>query len=159
MRLSPELEARVLALDGVVVRDASSPAPLVDRQRVQFAIECRTVSEANQREHWAVKFKRNKSQQEATWWAIFDAGLHKGCFSSAESLRVTFERIGRTKMDSDNLAGAFKHIRDAVARWLDVDDGDERIHWVYRQWPEGKGKSVLVTIERMTAAHSQEPTE
>jgi len=36
-------------------------------------------------------------------------------------------------MDSDNLAGAFKGIRDQLARELKVDDGDPQIEFRYKQ--------------------------
>lgn len=140
-----ELEAHALAAGGTV-RGCGTVGE--NRPRVQqILIPTKVVSEANQREHWAVKLKRKKDQQESTWWAIFDAGFHRGSFASAESIRVTFNRIGGRRMDSDNFAGAFKHIRDAVARWLDIDDGDERIEWVYEQ-NAGKGAGVFMTIER-----------
>lgn len=36
-------------------------------------------------------------------------------------------------LDTDNLAGALKGCRDAVAHWLGVDDRDPRIVWAYDQ--------------------------
>ncbi|HEY4117921.1 MAG TPA: hypothetical protein VGM56_08700 [Byssovorax sp.] len=46
---------------------------------------------------------------------------------------VTLERVGANPMDTDNLAAGFKTIRDAVARWLRLDDADDRIVWSYAQ--------------------------
>lgn len=31
--------------------------------------------------------------------------------------------------DDDNLAGALKPVRDELAEWLEVDDGDRRVLW------------------------------
>jgi hypothetical protein len=47
-------------------------------------------------------------------------------------------------MDSDNLAGAFKALRDAVAALLDVDDGTDRIRWHYRQKPGPHAVAVRI---------------
>ena len=90
----------------------------------------RIVSEANQRCHWAERKRRGDAQKAAVICAltnspfdyIFDHGL----------LRITLTHIGR-KMDSDNLAGGFKAIRDAIARWLGRDDGDDSLDWRYTQ--------------------------
>lgn len=34
-----------------------------------------------------------------------------------------------TYMDSDNLAAALKPVRDELAEWIGIDDGDHRIAW------------------------------
>jgi hypothetical protein len=36
-------------------------------------------------------------------------------------------------LDGDNLQSGFKAVRDGVADWLGVDDGDKRIDWQYGQ--------------------------
>jgi hypothetical protein len=37
-------------------------------------------------------------------------------------------------LDDDNLTGALKGVRDAVAQWLEVDDRDRsRVRYVYEQ--------------------------
>lgn len=42
---------------------------------------------------------------------------------------------GRSKaMDSDNLANAFKHVRDAISRAIGIDDGSSQISFQYSQW-------------------------
>jgi len=83
-----------------------------------FTIPVRTVSEANQREHWSRKHKRKKAQQEAAFWVL---GVNRVAGPRASySLRLT--RIAPRTLDADNLAGCFKHIIDAVAKWLGVDD-------------------------------------
>ena len=47
---------------------------------------------------------------------------------------VTLTRYGVRYLDDDNLAAAFKRIRDGVADALGVDDGDRRrIRWEYVQ--------------------------
>jgi hypothetical protein len=43
---------------------------------------------------------------------------------------VTMTRVAPSNgLDSDNLSGSMKAIRDAVAEWLGVDDRDARIEW------------------------------
>ncbi len=46
---------------------------------------------------------------------------------------VTFTRFGPQKFDDDNLAYAFKCVRDTLADWIGVDDGDPRYKWRYRE--------------------------
>lgn len=97
-------------------------------------IPIKTVSTMNVREHWAVRAKRSKSQREATHWAC------KSLERVEPPLIITLTRIGSRKLDSDNLAASFKAIRDGVADWLGVDDGDERLTWIYAQ---EKGKYAV----------------
>jgi hypothetical protein len=66
--------------------------------------------------------------------------------------RVTLMRpIARIPLDTDNLSGAFKGVRDEVAAFLGVDDKSERIHWVYTQ-EKGKGLKSTITIEVLPVA-------
>lgn len=97
--------------------------------RVEF--DLKVVSEANQREHWSAKLKRKNTQQCVAWTVL--------CFYNPPTgkLTITLTRHGR-RMDSDNLAGAFKHVRDTIAFWLQRDDGDPSLTWIYNQEP-GKG--------------------
>jgi hypothetical protein len=64
---------------------------------------------------------------------------------------VTLTRIGPRDLDSDNLAGSAKAVRDAVARWLGVDDGPRApVEWRYAQERPAKGAkryAVRITIE------------
>lgn len=47
---------------------------------------------------------------------------------------VVLTRIGPRRLDSDNLASSAKAVRDGVADWLGVDDGDEsKVQWLYEQ--------------------------
>lgn len=90
------------------------------------------VSEANMREHWALKNKRKKSQQQMLQACWIKAGLLD--FVWAFPLKITFTRIGVRKLDSDNLAGSGKAVRDQIAKLLNVNDGDEsKVTWHYEQ--------------------------
>lgn len=90
--------------------------------------DIKTVSEANQREHWAKKLKRKKGQQNdfRVLWL-----KHKPVVSLPAV--VTFTRYSCNVLDSDNLAGAFKHVRDAMAKLLNIDDGSDSVKWNYAQ--------------------------
>ena len=93
---------------------------------MEFPIK--TVSEANRREHWAVKNARKKMQQLdfTALWRSF-----KGTVEPPAT--VTFTRYSCNVLDSDNLAGAFKHVRDALAKEIGIDDGSPLIKWEYKQ--------------------------
>ena len=60
------------------------------------------------------------------------------------TLEITLTRVGIRKMDSDNLSGSCKAIRDGIADALEIDDGDERLDWQYRQ---EVGKVYCVKVE------------
>lgn len=121
---------------------------------MDFYVPIKTVSEANQREHWAVKHKRKLAQQEAVT-VVMQNYLRRQKVSLP--CTVKFTRIGPRKLDTDNLAGAFKAIRDAVARRLGVDDGDDRVTWEYDQKPTGNiVYGVKVEISQTLTAASQD---
>lgn len=93
-----------------------------------YRFNIKTVSEANQREHWATKNRRKKQQQSdfSTLWRSM------GC-SVTPPATVTFTRYSCRLLDTDNLAGAFKHCQDALAREIGIDDGDDRVAYRYAQ--------------------------
>lgn len=106
-----------------------------------------TVSEANMREHWAVKAKRKKQHTQVA------AMLTRSAFSGVVGkpplpLCITLTRHGKRRLDPDNLAGSFKGIQDGIAKALGVDDGDERLTWVYDQRKGCVDLGVRVSIER-----------
>lgn len=84
---------------------------------------------ANQREHWRKRHKRSAMQKDITRIECIVKGATKSLFPE----HVTLIRRGPRKLDGDNLQGAFKSVRDAIADAFDVDDGDDGITWVYQQ--------------------------
>lgn len=52
------------------------------------------------------------------------------------------------RMDDDNLAHAFKPLRDAIADWIGIDDGSSRLRWEYGQVETRGEKGTAVKIER-----------
>jgi hypothetical protein len=102
------------------------------------------VSEANRRDHWTVVRRRVEIQAEALARALADAGLTN--HRPPLPVRVVFTHVGKTELDDDNLARAFKALRDHVAKWLGVDDADPLVTWMYHQ-TAGPTPGVVVTIE------------
>lgn len=90
--------------------------------------DIKTVSEANQREHWAVKARRKRSQQRdfSILWKTQKQVIELPA-------TFTFTRYACKLMDSDNLAGAFKHVRDQLAKEIGIDDGSDQIRFEYKQ--------------------------
>jgi hypothetical protein len=63
------------------------------------------------------------------------------------NVRVSFVVFRKRELDRDNLVGGLKHLRDAVAASLGLDDADHLIAWEYAQI-ETKGRTgVVVRIE------------
>lgn len=102
----------------------------------------------NGRGHWAVSYRFNKAQgKELDIW--FYGMRLSPAFKGRWKIKLT--RLGCTSpMDSDNLARAFKHIRDKLAGWLGVDDRDsERLSWEYDQCSESQ-VGIQIEIQNLS---------
>ena len=114
----------------------------------------RVMSEANTRGHWATRHRRNRMQQDLVRVALLR--LDRAGLLAAGRLRVTFSRVRGPRgqvMDSDGLCIAFKHVRDAVAAWLQRDDGDPWWDWQYHpEQVRGKEYGVRIRFEAVPAA-------
>jgi hypothetical protein len=100
---------------------------LPERGMISVRVPIKTVSGLNVREHWRVRAKRVKAERSAVAWAMSctdPPGL---------PAIVTLTREGKRLLDSDNLQGSQKAVRDAVADWLNCNDADPRIEWRYAQ--------------------------
>lgn len=104
-----------------------------------FDFELLVVSEANEREHHLVRAKRAKRQRETTLIALTKAiGRLEGrkLLEREGRLLVCLTRLSAGRLDDDNLAGAFKHVRDEIARWLGCDDNPGApVRWSVHQEP------------------------
>lgn len=60
---------------------------------------------------------------------------------------VSLVSLRKRILDDDNDVGAKKHLRDAIAASLGLDDGDKRFTWQYSQQPTTGREGVLVHIE------------
>jgi hypothetical protein len=107
-------------------------------------------SEQNRRDHWA-QSKRRRDQQAAEVITAVEPYLN--WVGRDARLRIELTRLAPRELDSDNLIGGFKRIRDVIAwvangrrmRWttihgvkqlrpaMGVDDDDPRFKWQYGQ--------------------------
>lgn len=109
----------------------------------------RLVSEANAHEHWRNRARRAKAQRNLVTLVL--RGTVARDMMLVAPLTVTITRIAPSRgLDSDNLVGSAKHVRDAVAAILGVDDRDERVSWHVEQASGPYG--VLVAIESKEGA-------
>lgn len=103
-------------------------------------VPIKTCSPNGSHGHWSAKANRAKSQRFAVMCAMAGKPLPK------LPVTVTITRVGKKKLDSDNLAISAKHVRDQVAAAYGIDDADERYTWNYSQ-RVGKHYGVEILIE------------
>jgi hypothetical protein len=107
----------------------------------------------NSRLHWATKARRVKHQRNIV--AVVLAKKR----APQPPVVVTITRCSPGTLDDDNATASAKAVRDEVARWLGVDDGDPRVTWrvLQRRAPWGVEIAIdhggappptLVTTER-----------
>jgi len=98
------------------------------------------VSELNAREVWAKRHRRSTVHHREVAYAL------ERVPRVSPPCRVVITRCASRALDTDNLTGAAKYVRDAVALWLGVDDADSRVEWVVRQEPPAQGVGVRLEI-------------
>ncbi len=65
-----------------------------------------------------------------------------------KSMVVSLVRYAHGRqLDTDNLVGGFKPLRDAIAASLGIDDGDKRIRWEYGQAETRGAEGTVVKID------------
>jgi hypothetical protein len=112
---------------------------------ITLELPLRLVSEANQR-GWSHKAQRAKGQRGPTKLAL---QARFGTIATDGHVVVTLTRIGPRLLDDDNLASSAKAVRDGVADWLGIDDGDAaRVSWRYAQEAVGVRRyGVRIDVE------------
>jgi hypothetical protein len=128
--------------------------PTVGRRVGQAAmivavLPLRIVSILNRREHWAVRAKRAKSQRMTAYYGMLKARAEP----PPAPLRICLTRVysrHSKPMDHDNLIAGFKSVRDGIADWLQVDDGDGRLEWRYAERGGKEHWSVEVNVMPQT---------
>ncbi len=105
-----------------------------------------TVSLLNSREHWSKKARRASDQRYTT--RLYLKNNHPEfpfTINESSKIIVKITRIGKRKLDSDNLAGSQKHIRDGIADYIGIDDGSSQFDWQYDQIIDNKdsGNSIV----------------
>lgn len=107
-------------------------------------IPLKIESTLNKREHWSTRAKRAKAQREAAHFSCHHSSGAEGRQVLPVAVKLT--RIAPRELDTDNLAGGFKSVRDGIADWLGIKDNDPRVTWLYAQ-ERGKPKQYAVRIE------------
>lgn len=102
-------------------------------------------SRPNLRGHWRKTASLTKAQRRDAWLA-FQAAHPGAHLNLRPPITITMCRVSARKLDDDNLAGAFKAVRDGVADWLGIDDGSPLLRWVCEQRRGAVGERA-VTIE------------
>ena len=118
---------------------------------IQLDLSLQTVSEANRREHWASRARRVKMQRAATTMALRQYGHLLPELRDAATIYVLLVRVSPRRLDDDNLRGALKAVRDAVAAWVGIDDGSPRWKWEYAQRKGPLGVSLGVGMSKKRA--------
>lgn len=99
-----------------------------------------TTPNLNARGYW-VRESRRRREREVTAWGL------RGMDRPELPAVVMLTRVGPRPLDSDNLAFAFKSVRDAIAAWVGVDDGPgSGLTWVYDQ-RRGRPREYYAEVE------------
>lgn len=98
------------------------------------------VSEANKKDHRQVAATRTRKLRADLRLFLNTKRLPP----LPVTVRLTRWSPDPQTLDDDNLARAFKAVRDEVARKLDVNDADPRVLWRYAQ---GRGRRHEVGID------------
>ena len=107
-----------------------------------------TVPGLNARENRFVRAGRVKAERKATATALATSSDAGAVADSAQCILLTRHA---KKCDDDNLQGALKGVRDEVARWLGIDDGDARVQYCYAQTTCKRGEEhVSITFGHVT---------
>lgn len=112
---------------------------------IHVKIPIRLQSAANLREHWAVKAKRNRTQELAVL-----AHLEIYQLSSYLPCRITLTRVAQRPLDYDNLCYAFKHIVDRLGMLIKPGtkkgraDADPNIQIDYKQKKGERGEYAII---------------
>ena len=107
-----------------------------------ITIPIKVQTEGNANEHWRLRHARAVTQRLVTRAVLGGRKL------PPLPVRVTFTRIGKRLMDTDNLVGSFKHVRDEVAALYGVGDGpNDPIEWAEPKQVIGKDYAVIAALD------------
>ena len=111
---------------------------------IEVRMNMKIVSVANMRLHWAAKAKLTRDQRTRTRLSL--AAVAQSFGVEVLPVTVVLTRIAPRRLDGDNLQSGFKAVRDGVADWLGVDDGNGLVDWQYAQ-RSGRPGEYAVEIE------------
>lgn len=101
---------------------------------ISVYLPLKTVAGLNAREHWRKRSARVKTERLTARLALIPYGK-----PTIFPIVVRMVRLSPGTLDSDNLQGAAKAVRDGVADWLGIPDNDPRIFWQYGQERVSRG--------------------
>lgn len=105
-------------------------------------VPLRVLSEANAHTHWRLRQKRAKDQR-----GIVRAYIARHLWKKPKPIVVEMIRIAPRELDSDNCVGAFKHVRDEIAKIMGFNDRDKAVEWKCSQEkPKFKGQPHAIRI-------------
>jgi hypothetical protein len=122
------------------------------------------LSEANQRDHWRKAHTRHALQRLIAKASTIKA-LAECQIKPAMPIVVLLVLHSPYRLDSDNLAGAFKHVRDGITDGIQAalpnppKDDSDRIEWAYIQRSESRSigyEAVLFNFDERAANHAVE---
>lgn len=114
---------------------------------IEITLPLKLVSEANNRDHWRTKHKRNKkiASMLMAYWPKEEIAL---------PCKITIIRVGPRRLDWDNNISASKFLIDEISNKLlpglarGRADGDDRLTWSCKQQRGGPREySVIINIE------------
>lgn len=141
---------------------------MMDVGPVVLRLPLTLLSEANHagHAHWSVRQRRAKSQRGTAQLSALAVGRAlraagaidgpRGRVASDWRVSVTITRHGARALDSDNLAGAGKHVRDGIADALGINDRDPACLWSVEEGsrvPRGTAPWCTVTIAARRVRH------
>ena len=115
-------------------------------QRIEIPMDLK--SRANERGHWRKRWLGDggTTKQRSLVRAYLLADLGGGKHPTPKVVRMI--RHGKAQLDSDNLAGAFKAVRDEIAAFFGVSDGPKGpIRWECDQGPAKRSRTPYIVIE------------
>lgn len=127
-----------------------------EASKLQVFIPLKVVSESNIHEHWTKRAKRAKRQRRNVCMIMRPYVLCREQITSG-FLTITLTRIAPRNLDSDNIRGAFKAVRDGVADVLGMkNDESSFLNWEYAQEKGGvKEYGIRIEIEKLEAQKCQ----
>jgi hypothetical protein len=118
-----------------------TPSHIARAQAIVIELPIKTGAGLNDRLHWAARAAKVKIQRRNVCLCLKRA---KKPFPAV----ITLTRLSAGTLDDDNLAGAFKAIRDGVADAFELPDNHRGLTWRYAQERCKRGKyGVRITIE------------
>lgn len=122
---------------------------------MNLAISMPLPSVANLREHWRTVARRKKAQRLHVALSMrthVDLLNLRRSIAAGLKLTVTLIRVAKRPLDDDNLASAFKAVRDQVAKELGTTDAPSGpITWVYRQKASTGVPGIMIVVGRVLA--------